>query len=262
MATGMILVAAGFGFVRTHDNKPVPKVIETVKGVPMIVRALQAAETAGIDDTVIVVNPLFEQEIHDVIEHAFHHKYFRRYPFFAIQRTRRGAADAVRCAIPMLRALGYDRALISYPDMPMWSAETFAKLLARNRSDDVLTMVTVERSPAYPVLDRYRRIVRDEHGGIARVVEVNDPTVSADILAMKHVNPSLWVFDLRWIDGAIPTIEPFRKSDGFGDELHMPPLISIATSMGCAIGEYALPASRAHEALGVNTLEELVALDY
>ena len=49
--------------------------------------------------------------------------------------------------------------------------------------------------------------------------------------------------------------------DGYGDEIYMPPLIAIASNEGKLVHEFRLSDRFAHAALGVNTIDELLALN-
>ncbi len=258
---GCIVVAAGYGSLRSGpDGKPVPKVIERINGIPMIAYPLRMAEHAGITETVVVVNPRDGAAVIAAIKSSVHVGTIRRMPEFVIQHERRGSADAVLRAIPNLRARNIEHALITYGDMPKWSARSTRALLTLHRSHHVVTMATVCRSHEYPVLDRYGRVVRNSHGEIIGIIEHNSPFITPKGYAIQSVNPSFWIWDLEWLEQMIPKIKPFKKSDGFGDELHMPPLIHMARIDGRVIHECAFSYSVNDEALGVNTLDELHAL--
>lgn len=258
---GCIVVAAGYGSLREEGGRPVPKVIEKVSGIPMIGRALRAAERSGIQDIVVVTNPRDQDVVLDAITYSMRGGSVRCMPSIVIQPERRGSAEAVLHAIPVLQSHGCDRALITYADMPMWSSSTFRILCAQSHNHHVVTMTTVLRDPDYPVLERYGRVLRDHDGNITQVMEVNDPRITPEILAIERVNPSLWVWNLKWLRKNIPLIRPFRKTDGYHDELYMPPLIEMASSQGLRINELDLSIPASKEAVGVNTLEELHELN-
>ncbi len=257
---GMIVVAAGYGTLRSKNGRPVSKLMERIHGQPMFMHALRRANIVGIREIVIVANPMYVDEFKDAVRRAIDVDFIRNQPVFVSQQNRHGAADAVSYAIPSLVGRGIRRALITYGDMPEWSANTFRTLLCEDDAREVVTMVTAERSLRYPALDRYGRILRNAHGHIARVMEVDDPQMTDDVYDIHSVNPSLWIWDLAWLQKMIPLIPPFQKKDGHGDELHMPRLIGMATSEGRHIQEVALSCAQSREALGVKTAEELDAL--
>ncbi len=255
------MVAAGYGSLRAdRDGRPIPKVVENINGLPIISRSLRMAELAGISDTIVVANPRDHASVVAAIDHSVRAGSVQRMPEIVMQPERRGSADAVRQAIPNLRRRNIDHALITYADMPMWSSESACRLCATHQSSHFVTMATVRRSIDFPVLDRYGRVIRNRGGEIIGVIEYNSPYISPKAYAIQSVNPSFWIWNLEWLTQAIPKIPPFKKSDGFGDELHMPPLIHMTRIAGRYIHECALPPSVSHEALGVNTLEELHSL--
>ncbi|MBP9757478.1 MAG: NTP transferase domain-containing protein [Candidatus Pacebacteria bacterium] len=261
MHTGMIVVAAGYGsFRETGGHRPIPKVIERVRGLPMVVHPLIAAERMGSAKTVVVVNPRDAEIVVATIAHVHRTGGIRTMPLIVLQPGRFGAADAVQRALPELRNVGVRRVLVTYGDMPEWSADTYQALLMSDRPEHTVTMTTVVRSDKYPVLDTYGRVLRDAKGNIRSIVEVKGVEVPRRIYVIPHVNPSLWIWNARWLESSIAKITPVKKSDGYGDELYMPPLIEIASSEGRIIGELSLGVQYSHEACGVNSIDELNAL--
>ncbi len=258
---GCIVVAAGYGSLREVDGRPFPKVLETIDGIPLVSRAVRAAEAVGISDVAVVVNPRDRELVTRALAASLRTRAIARFPHMVVQSERRGSADAVLHAIPALRAGGCERALITYGDMPMWSTSTFRLLCSRSTIESVATMVTVPRHPDHPMLDRYGRVVRNARGNIERIVEVDDVQVTPEIVAIDRVNPSLWIWNLRWLQKAIQCIKPVTKSDGYGDERYMPPLVALAASEGLRIDELSLTMYWSHEARGVNNLADLRALE-
>lgn len=256
MQTGMIVVAAGYGTFRTEGKTPVPKVAELLRNIPMIAYPLRNAREIGIQHVTVVLNPRDAESVIKAIEYAIRIGVVLHMPEVVIQQSRAGSADAVLSAIPALRKARIRKALITYGDMPMWSAHTFREVVQTSTIDSTVTMVTVLRKRFAP-LERYGRIVRRRDGSVRCVIEVDDPIITKADLAQPRVNPSLWVWDLPWLEDAVPRIVPFKKSDGFGDERYMPPLIGMAVDERRLVNEVPLRAAQSREALGVNTKAEL-----
>lgn len=255
---GLFVIAAGYGSWRTEHGKPVPKILERIRKRPMFQHPIFAGESAGIETTIVVTNPRDHEDVRREIELAVNDGDISCRPFIVEQRARHGSADAVRAAIPIAKSLGITHALIAYGDMPEWSSETVRELANASRTtDSMLTMLTVDWKNE-PRLRRYGRIIYDESNTISRVVEYLD--ASAGVRAITTVNPSLWIWRLSWLEENIDRVQPVRKADGMGDEIHMPPLVHFARLDGERITEVRLPAARAREALGVNTKDEYLAL--
>ena len=255
--TGMILVAAGYGSFRAEHGVHVPKVAEHVRDIPMIAYPLRNAQEIGITRVVLVVNPRDSAYVQRAITHAIRLGVVKRMPEIVVQPQRTGSADAVRLAIPTLQQMGVEKALITYGDMPLWSARTFRELILADADGVTVTMVTVQRDDRFPALERYGRVARNPDRTIRKIVEIDDVRMTPHERALPRVNPSLWVWDLAWLERAIPAIEPVEMADGFGNERYMPPLIATAVSEGRIVRELALSPSRSREALGVNSKEEL-----
>lgn len=250
MDIGLIVVAAGYGSFRTWRGRPVPKVLEPVYGSPLITFPLRAALDAGIKDTVIVVNDLFGSAIRKAVRDfgpACKIEY-------VVQPDRYGSANAVLRAIPALRRKRVQAVLVVYGDMPFWSSESIRALVAAHTRHAAVTMMLAERE-SFVHIDRYGRVIRDTAGSITRIVEVD---VASEVEASgTEVNPSLWIWDLEWLERNIPHIEPVVGATPGRPEQHLPPLVAMAYQQGRQINEVHLPALRHYEALGVNTSEEL-----
>ena len=257
---GCIIAAAGYGSLRMSGDRPLPKVVELFAGVPLIGCALRTAERAGIIDIAVVVNRRDADLVQEAIVSSKRIGAIFRVPSLIVQPERRGSADAVLHALPTVQSWGVSDVLVMYGDMPNWRPQTLKRLMRAHHPGMVLTMVSAQRTPEFPMLDRYGRIIRDDVGGIDRVMEAADSRVSDAILAIDRVNPSLWIWNVEWLKRSIPKIPPFKKLDGYPDELHMPPLIEIATSQGRLINELALNELESVEALGVNTIADLHGL--
>jgi bifunctional N-acetylglucosamine-1-phosphate-uridyltransferase/glucosamine-1-phosphate-acetyltransferase GlmU-like protein len=256
--TGLIVVAAGYGSFRTEHGAPVPKVVERVRDIPMIAYPLRNGREIGITRTVVVVNPRDRGLVEQAIRYAIRIGAVLTMPEIVEQPTRSGSADAVFRAIPSLRRMGAEKALITYGDMPLWSARTFREVIDADAERVTVTMATVQRDgERFPALESYGRVARTPDKSIERIIEVDDPAITSHQRALFRVNPSLWVWDLRWLESAIPEVVPVQKTDGFGDERYMPPLVGRAVQEGRVVRELALSPTRSREALGVNTQSDL-----
>lgn len=254
MHTAGIVVAAGYGSFRKNVcGEPVPKLLEKIRGQEMIVRVVGTIRSIGIKPIIVVLNPLFKAEMREVLD-----DYFPDLEY-VIQPNRFGAADAVGRALPLLQAEGFNQSLITFGDMPMWSEQTITELLERHSKEKppVGIMTTVPRLPSGPkIFDRYGRVITHQKGHILRAVEAVDAT--PEELAIRLVNPCLWIWNVLWLTRMIPDIVPKERGDGHPAEKYLPPLIQLAAQQGRWLSEYRLSEDRVQEALGVNTAEELL----
>lgn len=245
-----VVLAAGQGSISQHGGYPRPKVLEEVDGQPMLVRVIKAVR-AACDPCIVVVNPRFER----AIKEALQQEGVEDQVCYAVQPERRGTADAVARALPLLPN-GACHFLVTYADMPLWRSVTMRGLAYGHKTSHAkLSMVTVALNGHHPPgIERYGRIVRDEMGRPQRIVEVFDAGEEF-LAATRTVNPSLWVFDRAWFESRLDQIPLRERDDGFGPERYLPPLVGMASKEGAPIFEFEL--EDAHEALGVNTEDDL-----
>lgn len=257
---GVIVVAAGHGTLRSGVSK-LTETIDAAHGTSMLGQVLRTVnQMKGLWPRWLVLNGRFRNQIDAVLEQDGVGGYGIMH-----QHVRRGAADAVRLVMEHERAAWRgDAFLVVYGDMPLWRAETLRRLVEIHQCPTsahlprpVISLVTVKIGGADSpkVLERYGRVFRDAEGRIVNVVEPGEARVS-DLAATTSVNPSLYVFDRAWFLKRYDRIQPYPRTDGHGDEFHLPPLLAIAAEENAPVAELVL--ADPEEALGVNTAEELV----
>ncbi len=255
MDLGAIVVAAGYGSFRNFGNMKFPKVLEDFGGRSILGRIVGTLYNSGITRIAIVVNPQFEESIRrDLRKSGFSELHY------VVQPDRLGAADAAERALPIILGEKLDQVLITFGDMPLWSAETIRGLIQEHekKRPPVGTMTTASRLTNHSrILDRYGRVISS--GQIRKVVEPIDAT--PEELAFPLVNPCLWIWNILWLMRMIPYIQPKERGDGHPAEKYLPPLVQMAAQQGRWIHGYHLPEKRNYEALGVNTPEELAFIN-
>ena len=85
------------------------------------------------------------------------------------------------------------------------------------------------------------------------IIEPEDDIKNAS--EITTVNPSLYVFDRRWLYRNLHKVQPRDRNDGFAAEIYLPPLVGIAHNDGAGVTE--VPLEDPNEALGINTKEDL-----
>jgi bifunctional UDP-N-acetylglucosamine pyrophosphorylase/glucosamine-1-phosphate N-acetyltransferase len=137
----------------------VPKVLQTVGGRPMIIHVLDTALQLGPAGMHVVFNPQAPEVCEACAGYSI---------TWAAQAQQLGTGHAVQQAMPGVP----ERAdvLILYGDIPLLEAGVLLELVAApSEGIKVLTMRVDE--PA-----GYGRIIRDEHGSVAGIVEERDAT--------------------------------------------------------------------------------------
>jgi bifunctional UDP-N-acetylglucosamine pyrophosphorylase/glucosamine-1-phosphate N-acetyltransferase/UDP-N-acetylglucosamine pyrophosphorylase len=137
--------------------------------------------------------------------------------------------------------------LIVTGDAPLMRSESVAALFAE-----------YDRRPAACILGTaYKdnpaglgRIVRNANGQFEAIVEHRDAT--ADQLRITEVNMSYYVFDARELLGALDHIRPNNRQG----EYYLTDAPGVLKSQGKEVR--AVPVLKPFEALGINTLDELV----
>jgi bifunctional UDP-N-acetylglucosamine pyrophosphorylase / glucosamine-1-phosphate N-acetyltransferase len=196
MPAGLIM-AAGHG---TRMRSQTPKVLHPVCGRPMLEWVVRAARGAGADRVVAVVRPDsgVAERLPEGVEAAE-------------QREGEGTAAAIDAARGLLRE--EQTVLVLSGDHPLITADLLTQLLeAHTREGAQATILTTEE------LDptAYGRIVRDEAGKVAEIVETKDPdAVPADVLAIREINLGTYVFDGPALFDALARVEPSPNGERY-----------------------------------------------
>ncbi len=157
------------------------KVLHEVAGEPLLGHVLRALRDAGIEDVVVVVGhqrDAVAAYMHTVTPGAR----------TAVQETMRGTGDAVRQAMPQVRA-DAGTVVVLAGDTPLLTGSTLADLVSRHAASNAAATVLTARMPD-PT--GYGRIVRDDVG-VRRIVEHKDATDAER--AIGEINSGLYVFD-------------------------------------------------------------------
>ena len=155
-----IVLAAGQG---TRMKSPLPKVLHTIAGRPLVAYAIGAAFDAGVTRCVAVVGHGREQ-VESTLEERFGDRVTS-----ALQAEQRGTGHAVQCAMAAAALAEFDgNVLILYGDCPLIPTESVRALMeALPAEGPALAMLTSH-------LDQptgYGRIVRDAAGQVCAIRE-------------------------------------------------------------------------------------------
>lgn len=231
MRTANVILAAGFG---TRMKSEVPKVLHPLLGKPMALWAVEMAEAVSGRTPVVVVGHGGEQ-----VEALL-----RGRAQFVEQTHLLGTGHAVQQTAPVLRGKA-DAVVVTYGDMPLLRAETVRSLVdlfERERQEDArtaLAMLTVTREDP----QGFGRVVRDERGEIARIVEEVDCT--PEQRALRELNPGVYCFEAEWLWENVGRIPISAKG-----EYYLTDMVGLAVAQGRRVAAAAAPAD---EVGGINT---------
>src|SRR3954453_23130551 len=184
----VLVMAAGHG---TRMRSQTPKVLHPVCGRPMLHWTIAAAQAAGAGRVVVVVRP--GEGVEDALPDGV---------VAARQTTGEGTGAAVLAARAHIEP-GQTVVILS-GDHPLVSADTVSQLVATHeREQAAATLLTTDR------LDptAYGRIVRDDAGHVARIVETKNPEkVAPAALAIREINLGTYAFDADAMFAALDTV--------------------------------------------------------
>jgi bifunctional UDP-N-acetylglucosamine pyrophosphorylase / glucosamine-1-phosphate N-acetyltransferase len=230
-----VVLAAGQG---TRMKSKLPKPLHEICGRPMVLWPVSAALEAGADRVVVVGGP--DGELQTVLPEDVE---------YAVQTEPRGTGHAVLAAGPFLD--GTTTTVVLAGDVPLVTAETIAGLVeTHERSGAAATMVTME--PDDPA--EYGRVVRNDDGTVARVVEVKGAAPDDEVLAVREVNTGVFAFDTKLALAALAEVEP----DAVQNEIFLPEALPILVAQGHTVAAHLIddPAIT----LGVNDRADLAVV--
>lgn len=237
--TKVVILAAGKG---KRMGAEVPKPLVEIAGKPMILQLLDRVNKAGIDEKpIVIVSPDGKQLFVDALGDRV---------LYAVQPEQLGTGDALKYAEEACN--GAKRVMVLYGDHPFISPKALATLTDLSRENpEALVMLTTE----VPNFDNefagfmaWSRILRDATGKIVGDRQYKD--ASATELAIKELNPCIYVFPAPWVWENLPKL----TSNNAAKEFYLTDLVTIAMNEGKRIVSARVPPL---EVVGVNTPEEL-----
>lgn len=246
MTTVALILAAGEG---TRMKSKTPKVLHKVLGTSMVELVIRAAEDAGCTHTIVVtgheaetVNAALPSGVHTVF-----------------QAERIGTANAVEVAKSKIEELlgrslehedgtSPDRGMLVVlsGDTPLVQASTIKSLIDHTRkSGAAATILTAQEKDPFG----YGRIIRDEKGAFARIVEEKDAT--KEEREVSETNTGTYCFALDNLFERLLKI----SNDNAQGEYYLPDVFQILLGEGLVVET--LLADTPEEVAGVNSREQL-----
>ncbi len=216
-----IVLAAGEG---TRMRSATPKVLHRLAGRPLVEHAVRAAADLGPDDLTVVVGHGREA----VTDHlAGVADTLGRRVGTVVQEEQLGTGHAVACGLSNLAEPGTGTVLVTYGDVPLLDSATLRGLLRdhRDSGNAVTVLSAVVTDPT-----GYGRLVRDDDGQVAAIVEQKDAT--AEQAAITEINSGVYAFDAAFLGDALS-----RLSTGNAQgELYLTDVVGIARTDGHRAG--------------------------
>lgn len=208
-----IVLAAGEG---TRMRSPTPKVLHEIAGRALVSWVVGASLEAGAARCLVVVGH-GRQDVERELRQRF-----GATVSLVLQPTQRGTGDAVRCAMQSEPTLS-GCLVVLYGDCPLIPAPLLAELVQRSEAANAeLALVTA--TLADPT--GYGRVLRDEAGSVARIVEERD--CNPQERAIGEVNPGLYAFRADFLRGALTELAP----DNTQGELYLTDVVELAAKRG------------------------------
>ncbi|KQM19230.1 bifunctional N-acetylglucosamine-1-phosphate uridyltransferase/glucosamine-1-phosphate acetyltransferase [Sphingomonas sp. Leaf24] len=232
-----VILAAGQG---TRMKSSRHKVLHLLAGQPMLFHLLDSLNAAGISRRVVIVGAVGEQ-----VEAAV----AGRGVEIAWQREQLGTAHAALQARETLS--DHDGiVLVCFGDTPLLSADTVARLAARLDAEDQPAVAVLGFRP--PQAAAYGRIIADDAGNIAKMVEYKD--ASAEERAVDLCNSGVTAVHARDLWALLDRV---GNANAAG-EYYLPDIVmlAIADGRGAVVIETA-----ADEVAGINSRAELAAVE-
>lgn len=222
-----VILAAGKG-TRMKSNKH--KGLHPICGKPIIDHIINQLKKLQTEKTILVVGHQAEA----LKEHL------NGQADFAEQEVQLGTAHAVMQAGPLLEK-EEGITLVLNGDHPLFTAETFSKLIEKHRKTKATATVLTA------VMDDptgYGRVIRQENGQVDRIVEHKDATDAER--EIHEVSTGTYCFDNQKLFSALSLV----NNDNAQGEYYLPDVLSVLREQGEAISAEII--GDVQESFGVN----------
>ncbi len=230
-----IVLAAGKGTrMKSEKSKQVHKIL----GKEIVLRAVENAKKAGIEEIITVVGYKKEQ-VQEVLKDSVK---------YAIQSEMLGTGHAVMQAKEYLEGK-QGKVVVLNGDVPILRPETIQKLIEKSIANkEYATLLTAIYDNPYG----YGRIIRDDGGNVAAIVEEKD--ANEQQREIKEINAGIYCFDIQELLKALDEI----NNDNASGEYYITDVIKIMNDKGLKTG--AMIVEDNTEILGVNDRVQLEIL--
>ncbi len=229
----VVILAAGKG---TRMKSPLPKVLHTLAGRPMIGWLLETVEQLAPDRILVVTGPDMPALEQAVKPHKT-----------VVQETRNGTGGALKVALPLLEGFDGD-VLVLLGDAPLLGLATLKGLIETRRHAGIAVLGARLQDPF-----GYGRLILGPDHAVRRIVEEKDAT--REERAIDVVNAGAFCIDGARLAGWVEKI----GNDNAAGEYYLTDLPAIAAYDGVETKAYL--ARDPAEMMGCNSRADLARLD-
>ena len=236
----VVILAAGLG---TRMKSRRAKVLHELSGSPLITHVVKTARHLDPQTILVVVGHQAEEVEKAVLDAV------GDLASFVVQAKQRGTGDAVESARGLLENSD-SLLLVLSGDVPLIRTETLQKLIAHHRENHAAcTILSVElQNPT-----GYGRMVRNDDGSFARIVEHKDATT--DQKQIREINSGIYCFEAGDLFQALRRVRPVNEQG----EYYLTDVAEIILSLGGTVSVYLHDDPR--EVSGINTRAELAEFE-
>lgn len=234
-ALSIVVLAAGEG---SRMQSALPKELHELCGQPMLAYVLSVADALHAKHSVVVLS----QRKLEAVRLVFGNRYE-----YTLQTEQLGTGHAVLQAKTLLQQVPGD-VLVLYGDSPLIQADTARALVeARQASGAKLGLLSFHANPP----TGYGRVVRDDQGHVAALVEERNAT--PEQRASTEANSGFMVFDGPWLWQNLPQVQ----RNPVKNEYYLTDLVAMAVAQFGPGAAVALAAPDARDAWGINDRTQL-----
>ncbi len=221
----VIILAAGNG---TRMKSPIPKVLHTISGKPMLQWVIDATDNLNFEQIIIVTSPSLEFDNHinnvDIV----------------MQQSPKGTGDALQIAFSKVQN-NINQVLLICADTPLLNPLDLKNLID-SKADLTIAAMEIE-----DLGKPYGRIELDGNGNPVAVIETKH---NENAKSNKIANAGAYVFSTKLLQTLLPKLGPNQESG----EIYATDLVALAVSNGYSTD---LIYVKEENFFGVNTIIEL-----
>lgn len=233
----VVILAAGRGL---RMRSKLPKVLQTVGGIPMLTRIVSTAQQLSPQQILVVCRDEQQAAFQQAIPADITVKW-------AKQNEPLGTGHAVLQALPSVSS---EQVVVLYGDISLITVETLTALLATADNDkNTLSLVSALVSNPHGL----GRLIRDEQGKLLRIVEEKE--ASEEQKQINEINAGFFLAPKTFLEKALLSLTKATQ----GNEYYLPDVIPLARTSGLSI--QTVQAKHEWEITGVNDKRQLAELE-
>jgi bifunctional UDP-N-acetylglucosamine pyrophosphorylase/glucosamine-1-phosphate N-acetyltransferase len=231
----VVILAAGAG---TRMKSQLPKVLHPICGASMLDHVMAAARELSPAELIVVVGHGRRQVAAHLARHAPEAR-------VVVQHRQGGTGHAVRTVTEAV-SLGQGTVVVTYGDTPLLRGSTLATLIRDHAAEHAAAtaLTTVMTDPT-----GYGRILRDDRGAFAGIVEEADATPGQR--AVTEINSGVYAFESGLLADAVKRL----PTDNAKGEEYLTDVAAILRAEGHRVATVTVPDS--DEVRGVNDRVQL-----